>query len=228
MPASTSTVSTNTVAFATALVAAALFCTSLEVGPHRSVSMVLAPTNPAVAGRCSRSQLPFREARRIGTIWSVKAEADRRHGEPNPSRTENVLGQFVVARRDVLLKATPSILSAPFIFAQRAQAEDARTVYLDATLTLEKEIRSFLTDDEMPRREKIALKKEIKSKGFSWVAKYAKGGAVKGYESAKDFYIGLDAIVGFFAADEIRVPRKLKAKVLQKLDDARVLIDAGK
>jgi len=75
---------------------------------------------------------------------------------------------------------------------------------------------------------KAELKKKIKTEGYAWVAKYAKGGAVKGYESAKSFYIGVDALIGFLASDELRTPKKLSKKVLQKLDAARALIDEGK
>uniref|UniRef100_A0A7S3ZG87 Uncharacterized protein n=1 Tax=Lotharella globosa TaxID=91324 RepID=A0A7S3ZG87_9EUKA len=104
---------------------------------------------------------------------------------------------------------------------------DPRQVYEETTVPIEQDLRRFL-GDELSARDRAELKKKIKKEGSEWVAKYAKGGAVKGSESAKSYYIAIDAVIGFIQSDSPKPTKKFSNKVISKLDEGRSLLEIGK
>ena len=73
-----------------------------------------------------------------------------------------------------------------------------------------------------------ALVKDLKTKGYAWVSKYARGGSAR-TASARKFYIAVDAVQGHLASNGFApFPKNKVAKVAADVTGALELIAEGK
>ncbi|KAI8471916.1 MAG: photosystem II Pbs27-domain-containing protein [Monoraphidium minutum] len=99
--------------------------------------------------------------------------------------------------------------------------------YTRATLELADKLEAYFTLDPYDKA-RPPLIKAIKADSQAWVTKYARGGSVR-KQSARRFYIAVDAVLGFFASNGLApFPPRKAATVRTAIDETKALLAEAK
>eukprot|EP00877_Chromochloris_zofingiensis_P005521 jgi/Chrzof1/14970/Cz09g22190.t1_PSB27B[v5.2] len=99
--------------------------------------------------------------------------------------------------------------------------------YTRATVALSNKIEQYFTMDVYDR-QRPPLIKSLKTDGLAWVSKYARGGSVR-KQSARRFYVAVDAIVGHLASNGLAPFPTAKSKLVRsQLEEAKALLADSK
>lgn len=99
--------------------------------------------------------------------------------------------------------------------------------YSRATVQLADNLESYFTMDVYDKA-RVPLIKEMKSEAQAWVTKYARGGSVR-KQSARRFYIAVDAVLGHLASNGLApFPARKADTVRSSIAEARALLAEAK
>lgn len=99
--------------------------------------------------------------------------------------------------------------------------------YVAATAALADKVEAYLGSDPYDKA-RGPLIKAVKADAQAWVTKYARGGSVR-KQSARRFYVAVDAVLGHLASNGLAPFPSSKAKVVRAtLDEALQLLAEGK
>ncbi|KIZ05124.1 hypothetical protein MNEG_2835 [Monoraphidium neglectum] len=99
--------------------------------------------------------------------------------------------------------------------------------YTRSTLELAEKLETYFVIDVYDK-QRVPLIKTIKTDAQTWVTKYARGGSVR-KQSARRFYIAVDAVLGHFASNGLApFPGRKAAAVKTSIDEARALLAEAK
>jgi hypothetical protein len=99
--------------------------------------------------------------------------------------------------------------------------------YTKATLALATALESYMASQPYDKGRSGAIK-DLKAGAQAWVTKYARGGSVR-KQSARRFYVAVDAVLGYLASNGLAPFPAAKARTVRAtVEEALALLAEGK
>ncbi|GBF99371.1 hypothetical protein Rsub_12175 [Raphidocelis subcapitata] len=165
-----------------------------------------------------------RPARAISFSPTVCADQDT--GEQADECRARILARDTAAQEEALAEYAKRENRSVRV-ASGVPVSEMSDEYTRATLQLADKLEAYFTTDVYDK-SRGALIKDVKGEAQAWVTKYARGGSVR-KQSARRFYVAVDAVLGHLASNGLAPFPASKIKVVRAtLEEARGLLAEAK